>query len=100
MNIKISALQFTREIKSGNISAEDFIAKTMEQIKKIDGNLHAFLSLNEKAVDQAKEIDKNACRLSSTFCICSIVFAMKSSAEIFPDFTSLVNCRAEIFMFN
>jgi len=58
LNIKISALQFTREVKSGNISAEDFIAKTMEQIKKIDGNLHAFLSLNEKAVDQAREIDK------------------------------------------
>lgn len=58
MNIRISALQFTREVKSGNISAEDFIAKTMEHIKKIDGNLHAFLSLNEKAVDQAKEIDK------------------------------------------
>jgi len=37
---------------------EDFIAKTMEHIKKIDGSLHAFLSLNEKAVDQAKEIDK------------------------------------------
>ena len=58
MNIKISALQFTREVKSGNISAEDFIAKTIEHIKKIDGTLHAFLSLNEKAVDQAKEIDK------------------------------------------
>ncbi len=58
MNIKISALQFTRDVKSGNISAEDFIAKTMEHIKKLDGNLHAFLSLNEKAVDQAKEIDK------------------------------------------
>lgn len=58
MNLKISALQFTREVKSGNISAEDFIAKTMEHIKKLDGNLHAFLSLNEKAVDQAKEIDK------------------------------------------
>lgn len=58
MNIKISALQFTREVKSGNISVEDFIAKTMEQIHNIDGNLHAFLSLNDKAVDQAREIDK------------------------------------------
>ncbi|HEY4680494.1 MAG TPA: Asp-tRNA(Asn)/Glu-tRNA(Gln) amidotransferase subunit GatA [Nitrosarchaeum sp.] len=58
MNIKISALQFTRDVKSGNISAEDFVAKTMEQIQKIDGNLHAFLSLNDKAVDQAREIDK------------------------------------------
>ena len=58
MNIKISALQFTRDVKSGNISAEDFVAKTMEQIQKIDGKLHAFLSLNDKAIDQAREIDK------------------------------------------
>jgi len=58
LNIKISALQFTREVKSGNISAEDFVAKTMEQIQNVDDNLHAFLSINDKAVDQAREIDK------------------------------------------
>jgi aspartyl-tRNA(Asn)/glutamyl-tRNA(Gln) amidotransferase subunit A len=58
LNIKISALQFTREVKSGNISVEDFVAKTMEQIQHVDDNLHAFLSLNDKAVDQAREIDK------------------------------------------
>jgi len=58
LNLKISALEFTRQVKSGNISAEDFIAKTMERIQNIDGNLHAFLSLNDKAVDQARDIDK------------------------------------------
>jgi len=58
LNIKISALQFTREVKSGNISVEDFVAKTMEQIQHVDDNLHAFLSLNDKAVNQAREIDK------------------------------------------
>ncbi len=58
MSIKISALQYIREIKSGNLSAEDFISKTMDRIQKIDDTLHAFLSLNEKAVDQAREIDK------------------------------------------
>lgn len=58
MSIKISALQYVREIKSGNLSAEDFISKTMDRIQKIDDTLHAFLSLNEKAVDQAREIDK------------------------------------------
>lgn len=30
----------------------------MEQIHNVDDKLHAFLSLNEKAVDQAREIDK------------------------------------------
>ncbi|HET9008667.1 MAG TPA: Asp-tRNA(Asn)/Glu-tRNA(Gln) amidotransferase subunit GatA [Nitrosarchaeum sp.] len=58
MNLKISALQFTRDVKSGNLSAEDFVAKTMEQIQKVDGKLHAFLSLNDNAVDQARNIDK------------------------------------------
>jgi len=58
LNIKISALQFAREVKSGNISAEDFIAKTIEQIKNVDDKLHAFLSLNNDAIEQAKNIDK------------------------------------------
>ena len=58
MNLKISALQFIREVKSGNISAEDFIAQTMEQIQNVDGTLHAFLLLNDNAVDQARAIDK------------------------------------------
>lgn len=51
-------MQFTREVKSGNISAEDFIAKTFEQIKNVDDKLHAFLSLNDDAIEQAKNIDK------------------------------------------
>lgn len=58
MNIKISALQFTREAKSGNISVEEFIAKTIEQIQNVDSKLHAFLSLNDDAINQAREIDK------------------------------------------
>jgi len=58
LNLKISALQFTRDVKSGNISAEDFVAKTMEQIQNVDDKLHAFLSLNDKAIDQARDIDK------------------------------------------
>lgn len=58
MNLKISALDFIQEVKIGNISAEDFVAKTMEQIQNVDDKLHAFLSINDKAVDQAREIDK------------------------------------------
>ncbi|MBS3926468.1 MAG: Asp-tRNA(Asn)/Glu-tRNA(Gln) amidotransferase subunit GatA [Nitrosarchaeum sp.] len=58
MDIKISALQFTREVKSGNLSAEEFMAKTLEQIQKVEEKLHAFLSLNDNALKQAKEIDK------------------------------------------
>jgi len=58
MNLKISALEFIQEVQIGNISAEDFVAKTLEKIQSVDDNLHAFLSVNEKAIDQARDIDK------------------------------------------
>jgi len=58
MNLKISALDYVQEVKTGNISAEDFVSKTLERIQTIDDKLHAFLSINDKAVDHAREIDK------------------------------------------
>lgn len=58
MNLKISALEFVQEAKIGNISVEDFVAKTIERIQNVDDRLHAFLSVNEEAIDQARGIDK------------------------------------------
>ena len=58
MNLKISALEYVQEVKNGNISAEDFVAKTLERIQSIDDKLHAYLSINEDAVKQAQEIDR------------------------------------------
>ncbi len=58
MSLDISALKYIEEIKNGNISCEDFIAKTLEQIEKYDDDIHAFLSLNPDAIKQAQEIDK------------------------------------------
>ncbi len=58
MSLDISALKYIDEIKNGNISCEDFIAKTLEQIEKYDDDIHAFLSLNPDVIKQAQEIDK------------------------------------------
>ena len=58
MNLKISALEYVQGVQNGNISAEDFVSKTLEQIQTVDNKLHAFLSVNEKAIEQAKLIDK------------------------------------------
>jgi len=58
MNLKISAIEFVQGVQNGNISAEDFVAKTIERIQSIDEKLHAFLSVNENAVDQARKVDK------------------------------------------
>jgi aspartyl-tRNA(Asn)/glutamyl-tRNA(Gln) amidotransferase subunit A len=46
------------EIKNGNISCEEFVAKTIEHVEKTDEILHAYLSFNEDALVQARKIDK------------------------------------------
>jgi len=58
LNLAISALKYIEEVKNGNFSAEEFISKTLEQIQKHDKKLHAYLSINDQAVDQAKQLDK------------------------------------------
>ena len=58
MNLKISALEFIEEVKTGNITVEEFTAKTIERINQVEDKLHAFLSVNNEAIDQARNIDK------------------------------------------
>ncbi len=58
MNLKISALEYVLEVQNGNISAEDYMASTIEHIRGIDDKLHAFLSINDDAINQAQQIDR------------------------------------------
>jgi len=58
MNLKISALDYVQQVQNGDISAEDFIAETIQRIQKVDDTLHAFLSVNDDAINQARNIDK------------------------------------------
>ena len=58
MNLGISALKYIEEVKTGNLTVEEFISKTIERIQKVDSNLHAYLSINEEAIEQARKIDK------------------------------------------
>src|SRR3972149_1954222 len=58
LNLGISALKSIGEIKNGNLTVEEFISKTIKRIKKVDSKLHEYLSINEKAVEQARSIDK------------------------------------------
>jgi aspartyl-tRNA(Asn)/glutamyl-tRNA(Gln) amidotransferase subunit A len=58
LNLGISAIEYIHGIKSGSITSEEFVAKTLEHINKVEPRLHAFLSLNNNAIDQARQIDK------------------------------------------
>ena len=59
MNLGISATEFVSQAKEGTISVEEFVAKTLDRIKKIDEKIHAFITVDsQNALDKAKAIDK------------------------------------------
>jgi len=58
LDLSISALKYQTSIKNGDFTVEEFISKTLDRIKSVDGNLHAFLKLNDLAVEKARDIDR------------------------------------------
>ena len=53
MNLKTSILDYINDIKSGSYTVEEFISATIQRIKNIDGDIHAYLSLNDSAISFA-----------------------------------------------
>ena len=59
MNLEISATDFVTKVKQGNLSVEEFVAKTLDRIKQVEEKVHAFISVDStNALAKAKEIDK------------------------------------------
>ncbi|TBR09691.1 MAG: Asp-tRNA(Asn)/Glu-tRNA(Gln) amidotransferase subunit GatA [Candidatus Nitrosotenuis sp.] len=58
MSLAISALEYISNVKNGTTTAEEFIAKTLDRISKHESKVHAFISINENALEQARAIDK------------------------------------------
>lgn len=52
-----NAVDIVTEIKNGSISTEEYIAKILERVNKTDDKIHAYISLNDLAVEKAKSID-------------------------------------------
>jgi aspartyl-tRNA(Asn)/glutamyl-tRNA(Gln) amidotransferase subunit A len=59
MNLGISATEFVSQAKSGALSVEEFVAKTLDRIKLVEDKVHAFITVDtQNAIAKAKEIDK------------------------------------------
>ncbi len=58
MNLNTSILQYIEDVKSGTFTSEEFVTETLQRIKDVDDNVHAYLSLNDSAINDAKAIDK------------------------------------------
>jgi len=58
MSLGISATQYHQQVRNESISVEEYVARTLERIQKVEKKVHAFISVNENALSQAKQIDK------------------------------------------
>ncbi|TLX94057.1 MAG: Asp-tRNA(Asn)/Glu-tRNA(Gln) amidotransferase subunit GatA [Thaumarchaeota archaeon] len=59
MNLGISATEFLSQVREGNVSVEEFVAETIDRIQKVEGKIHAYLTIDDKnALEKAKMIDK------------------------------------------
>jgi len=58
MNLKTSILDYINDVKSGSFTVEEFTSATIQRIKDVDDDVHAYLSLNESAIDDARIVDK------------------------------------------
>tara|TARA_Y100000590_G_scaffold306424_1_gene345710 strand:+ start:970 stop:2415 length:1446 start_codon:yes stop_codon:yes gene_type:complete len=58
MELNTSILKYIEDVKSGAFTVEEFTFAIFEQIKDVDENIHAYLSLNDSSINDAKKIDQ------------------------------------------
>ena len=58
MSLSVSATEYRDQIRNGTITVEEFVSKTLEKIKKVDEQIRAFITVNDDAINQARNLDK------------------------------------------
>ncbi len=59
MNLGISATEYISKVRTGEISVEEFVAKTIDRIHAVENKIHAYITIDEQnALNKAKLIDK------------------------------------------
>ncbi|MEM3065266.1 MAG: Asp-tRNA(Asn)/Glu-tRNA(Gln) amidotransferase subunit GatA [Candidatus Nitrosotenuis sp.] len=79
MNLAVSAVEYVNDVKNGNVTVEEFIAKTLDHIKKHDTKLHAYISLNDRALDQARQIDRKIKAKEHIGAFCGLPISIKDN---------------------
>lgn len=59
MSLQISATEYLSLVRGGGMSAEEFVAKTLERIARVEERVHAFITVDrENSLAGAREVDK------------------------------------------
>jgi len=58
LKLSLSALEYVDAVKNGDFTVEEFASETLSRIKNVEDKVHAYLSINENLVNEAKAIDR------------------------------------------
>ncbi|MCP8315803.1 MAG: Asp-tRNA(Asn)/Glu-tRNA(Gln) amidotransferase subunit GatA [archaeon] len=78
--IELPAYEIVDRIKAHELMAEDYIASLYERIKRIEKDVHAYITLTEDlAIKKAREIDKKIEKGEKTGRLCGVGIAIKDN---------------------
>ncbi|MGQ9468775.1 MAG: Asp-tRNA(Asn)/Glu-tRNA(Gln) amidotransferase subunit GatA [Nitrososphaerales archaeon] len=78
--MELPAYEIVERIKAHELTAEDYIASLYERIKRIEKDVHAYITLTEDlALKKAQEIDKKIKKGEKTGRLCGIGIAIKDN---------------------
>ncbi len=58
MDLNCSIAQYVDDIETGTYTCEEFIQETIQQIGRHEETIHAYISMNEGALEQARAVDR------------------------------------------
>lgn len=79
---RMNTIEKVRAIKSGELSATDNIEKKLEKIEEINEEINAFIEINPKAREEAKEVDRKIEKGDKVGRLAGLGIAVKSNLNV------------------
>ncbi len=77
---KLTAIEVSERIRSGELSAEDYLHSILERIERVEGKINAFVTVvEENALETAREIDRKVQRGDDLGRLAGVVVAVKDN---------------------
>lgn len=77
---ELTAAEVSEQIRRGEVSAEEHLYSVLERIRRVEGKIHAFVTLVEKeALRRAREIDEKARRGEKLGLLAGVPVAVKDN---------------------
>lgn len=78
--LELSASELVSKIRTQEITAEEYVNKCYERIKKVEDKIHAFITLTENiALEKAQEIDSRIRKNENVGLLSGVVVAIKDN---------------------